>query len=238
MGLGERSLKAKRRHGAAPDRGWLPAPAPCPLRPARAEGAPVRPAPPRTARAPPAQCLPDPEPVRAGSASCDSRGEPEAAGGREPRTHRPGRTRMLTSLEASYRGRGSERTGRPAGTPLPSPTTLVPHLDPAGHPFAPVPTGSARKAFFSLLVSLCLALALLPPPPPVQEGGEEGQPRLPRDRGEPHYSGLARDARLLAPSDSLGTPRACGPLPSGTSLITTVLIKLWGDAGASKPEAP
>lgn len=84
VGLGERSLEAKRRHGAAPDRGWLPAPAPCPLRPARAEGprcAPPRPTPPRTARAPPARCLPDPEPVRAGSAGCDSRGEPEAAGG-------------------------------------------------------------------------------------------------------------------------------------------------------------
>lgn len=56
MGLGERSLEAKRRHGAAPDRGWLPAPAPCPLRPARAEGprcAPPRPAPhgPRPSRA-------------------------------------------------------------------------------------------------------------------------------------------------------------------------------------------
>lgn len=82
VGLGERSLEAERRHGAAPDRGRLPAPAPCPLCPARARGgAPVRPAPPRPARAPPARCLPDPEPVRAGSAGCDSRGEPEAAGG-------------------------------------------------------------------------------------------------------------------------------------------------------------
>lgn len=52
MGLGERSLEAERRHGAAPDRGWLPAPAPCPLRPARAEGpgcAPPRSTPPRMA---------------------------------------------------------------------------------------------------------------------------------------------------------------------------------------------
>lgn len=82
VGLGERSLEAKRRHGAAPDRGWLPAPAPVPSVPPalRGPGAP-RPAPPRTARAPPARCLPDPEPVRAGSAGCDSRGEPEAVGG-------------------------------------------------------------------------------------------------------------------------------------------------------------
>lgn len=130
---------------------------------------------------------------------------------------------MLTSLEASYRGQGSERPRRPAGTPLPSSSTLVPHLDPARHSSAPVPTRSTRKAFFSLLVRLCWALT---PPSPPREGGEEGQPRLPRDRGEPHYSGLARDARLLAPCDSLGTPRARGPLPSGTSLITTVLIKL------------
>ena len=47
MGLGERSLEAKRRHGAAPDRGWLPAPAPVPSVPPalRGPGAP-RPAPP------------------------------------------------------------------------------------------------------------------------------------------------------------------------------------------------
>lgn len=48
VGLGERSLEAKRRHGAAPDRGWLPAPAPCPFGPARAEG--PRCVPPRPAR--------------------------------------------------------------------------------------------------------------------------------------------------------------------------------------------
>lgn len=177
MGLGERSLEAKRRHGAAPDRGWLPAPAPPrPLRPSRAEGprcAPPRPAPARTARAPPARCLPDLEPVRAGSAGCDSRGEPEAAGGE-------GTVDALAGKDADadlpggqlQRSRIGAYWGRPAGTPLPSPTTLVPHLDPAGHSSAPVPTGSARKAFFSLLVPLCRALA--PPQPPGQEGGEEG----------------------------------------------------------------
>lgn len=86
-------------------------------------------------------------------------------------------------------------------------------------------------------MSLCAGPWLPTPNPGDQKEGRSGQPRLPRDKGEPHYSGLARDARLLAPSDSLGTPRACGPLPSGTSLIKTDLIKLWGDSAASKPGA-
>jgi hypothetical protein len=240
VGLGERSLEAKRRHGAAPDRGWLPAPAPVPSVPPalRGPGAP-RPAPPRPAR--PAPLPRGVYPTRSLCAparlAVTPEGNPKQWEGRGPRTHRPGRTRMLTSLEASYRGQGSERTGPPAGTPLPSPTTLVPHLDPAGHSSIPVPTGSARKAFFSLLVPLCGGPGSPRTNPGDKKEGRRGQPRLPRDRGEPHYSGLARDARLLEPSDSLGTPRACSPLPSGTSLITTVLIKLWRDTAASKPGA-
>lgn len=94
---------------------------------------------------------------------------------------------MLTSLGASYRWQGSERTGRPAGTPLPSPTTLMPHLDPAGHSSTPVPTGSARKVFF---LTSCPSVPG-PGSPRDKEEGRRGQPRLPRDRGEPHYSGLA-----------------------------------------------
>lgn len=81
---------------------------------------------------------------------------------------------MLTSLETSYRGQGSERPRRPAGKPLPSSSTLVPHLDPARHSSAPVPTRSTRKAFFSLLVRLCWALT--PPSPQEKEEGRRGSP--------------------------------------------------------------
>lgn len=86
------------------------------------------------------------------------------------------------------------------------------------HPL-PLPSGSFRKAFFSVPAPLCRALA----PLGTRGGSGEGQPRLPQDKGEPHYSGLARNAWLLAPSDSTGDvpglpPSALRDLPYCDSL--------------------
>lgn len=63
-----------------------------------------------------------------------------------------------------------------------------------------------------------------------------GGPRLPEERGAPHYAGLARDARPLAPAassrDVAGLqPSALGDLPSSNS------HKPWGETMASGPRS-
>lgn len=90
---------------------------------------------------------------------------------------------MLTSLEASCRGRRSQRTGRPVGTPLPSPphhtcaplrpcqASLIPHSMP------PCP----RIYQEGLFLTSCPSVLGLSSPGTKRRGGE-GQPRLPQGR--------------------------------------------------------
>ena len=102
---------------------------------------------------------------------------------------------------------------------------------------------SPRDHFrLSGLGPLGLALALEGPAPRRGSGlgpprglgveVEVGRPRLPEERGAPHYAGLARDARPFAPAnfsrDVPGLqPSALGDLPSSNS------HKPWGETAAS-----
>lgn len=260
-GRGERSLEAARRHGAAragPGRGSLPAPARGPRRPARAQGPPASPAPARrppgasSPRAPPAGCLPGPEPVRAGPAARSASrgaggGEPgaEGRGVGEERTedHTPGRTdgrrspRRPDTGAKGRRARGrledaasraSLKPGRPPPTTLaphftllgPGPIGLTPSLPHCDRPGRPCSRAEARDSG-SRAASRWRRM------------GGGGQPRLPEERGEPHYAGLARDARLSASaaSSSGDAPglqsSALGDLPASNSL------EPWGETVAS-----
>lgn len=227
-------------------RGSLPAPAPSPRRPARAEGPPRAPPRPGGLRAPPssappsppqlpAGCLPGPEPVRGGSAR-DSPALPPAWNwgewgfrereGEWANDAQAGKDRwMSVFFEARCWGKRSEgtRVTREHGLSCqPQTREPLPH-----HTCAPLRSLRAQS----------LGPHTHPPPP--------GSPRKAPISGSRRAWGLRRSgegrgspasrrtgARLCTrgspgmpgsqrPLPPLGRSRACSPLPSGTSLSAT-----------------
>lgn len=113
-----------------------------------------------------------------------------------------------------------------------APGDLWTHLPRRRQPGSPLPPSPRDHFRLSGLGPLDLALALegpapcrgsgLGPPRGLGVEAEVGWPRLPEERGAPHYAGLARDARPLAPAafsrDVPGLqPSALGDLPSSNS---------------------
>ena len=126
-----------------------------------------------------------------------------------------------TKYKGQRLGQKSEGTG-----------DLWTHLPRRRQPGSPLPPSPRDHFRLSGLGPLCLALALegpapcrgsgLGPPRGLGVEAEVGWPRLPKERGAPHYAGLARDARPLAPAafsrDVPGLqPSALGDLPSSNS---------------------
>lgn len=239
-GLGERSLEAKRRHGAAPAGGaaarFLPPP-PAPAVPPARRGPPRAPpgpgglrAPPSSARPrPPSGCLPGPEPVRGGFA-LDSPALPPAGswgewGFREREGERAddaqvGKDRwMSVSLEARCWGKRSEGTRVTRGHGLSCQRQTrepLPH-----HTCAPLWSLRAQP----------LGPHSLPPPfhSPRKArfsgsrgawglrrcGGGKGQPCLPEDRGETLRGARLRCLALSVLCLHWGRPGSAALCPRG-----------------------
>lgn len=236
------SRATSRGRAGRPGPGSLPAPAPCPRRPARAEGPPRAPPRPRGLRAPPppapppAGCLPGPEPVRCPAACSGPRGELGEWGFRERRGSGPAEKerRMPVSLGARCWDKRSEGTRATCRHGLPRQPQAGEPLPP--HPCASLQTLGARPPGPHTLPPPLRSFALEGPAPhrgcglglprglgAEAEGGGKGSPAS-RRRGErlitPGSPGMPGSWRPLRPP---GTSRACSPLPSGTSLPVTAV---------------
>lgn len=258
------SRATSRGRAGRPGPGSLPAPAPCPRRPApavppaRRGPREPRPGPAASGRLRPPRPLPRgvyPAPSRCAAAPRPPRRllwPPRGAGGvgvpgaEGQRTRREGETdaglaggQMLGQKVGGYQGDLQTRPPPPAtsrGAPTSPPLRLT--SDSRGPapwaPHSPSPTPFVRPGRPRSPPRLWTRAPT--GPRSGGGGGRKGQPRLPEERGAPHYAGLARDAWLLASAASAGDvpglqPSALGDLPSSNSR------EPWGETVASEPRS-